>query len=542
VNKLRDILEGKVFPLNHGYFVVKNPAQDAIEKGLTHSAARNDEDMFFASNEPWSKMLKDHQGRFGTKNLQAHLSVKLTAKILDRLPVIHQEVHTRLEEVETELKQLPEPPTLNSVRTVSDIVQAFAQHIRKEMEAKHPYRQWRNTWQTLYKEFFQNLTSMRPTLMIYGKLDAGIFEASMPGKSTDDSVLIESDDEGDLDTPMTDNPETPSKKRKMEEDSSPMKFQTPRKTPSKPSGIRPPAPEVVFSTLRKKFNLDEVASHLKEASKSRIPDQLDPEVVNDIIIATIQHWGQPLKKFFDELERKLKLMIQSIFREHFGPWSDSALYKEALTIVENILTSNFAEQRGTMAKESLEDELEGPFVFNEDRFNDERNKIKQNIRQARYKARQSTYTKEMMAQTGRQWTPQDAERLKKDDKKQALLNHEPYQQEIDVIARVTGYYMYAANRFYESVSKRVESKFFKRLRVGLRDELEGGLGIYDNLDGPQNAIRLLAEPAHRLGMRRELETRKKSLLDGMGYLMKLKEDYGNNTPSSHSNENPFSDL
>jgi hypothetical protein len=64
-----------------------------------------------------------------------------------------------------------------------------------------------------------------------------------------------------------------------------------------------------------------------------------------------------------------------------------------------------------------------------------------------------------------------------------LLNQEPYSSELTVAAEVTTYYMIAARRFHDSICMRIESKFFKRLRTQLRDELENGLGIHDEVEG-----------------------------------------------------------
>lgn len=75
-----DILNGRKFKLGHGYYVVKNNPNPAV----SHAVARQEEDHFFAENEPWAGRLISHHDRFGTLRLQAILSKRLTAQIRTR--------------------------------------------------------------------------------------------------------------------------------------------------------------------------------------------------------------------------------------------------------------------------------------------------------------------------------------------------------------------------------------------------------------------------------------------------------------------------
>ncbi|KAF2679716.1 interferon-induced GTP-binding protein Mx [Lentithecium fluviatile CBS 122367] len=539
-DRLQAVLDGKSFRLGHGYYVVKNPGQDDIDLGLSHSAARLCEQEFFTTNTPWATTLRNYHVKFGTLNLQSFLSEKLTEQMMTMLPVIREQVNTRLEQVETNLKDIPEPPTHNATRIVSDILLSFSNHVRQEMKAEYPCRSWRNSWESLHKEFLKGLVSMKPTMITTGKLDEGIFAAATPGRSVHDYILIDSEDEGE-DTPMSESPETPSRKRKIDLAGSPMppspprsmkplnsRNQTPsRGTPSRTMDMKPNLPVATdYSKLRSIFQLDRVSLLLKEKSKSRLPDQLDPKVVDDLIIDTLQEWQRPLRKFLEDLERELKEAVKVIFIQHFGQWKGSALWRNAWKIVNEILDINFTEQRTTIAAESLNDELDGPYVFNEDVFARERLNTLEQYRRARYRARVMTYAREMQDSTGRTFTPQEREKLSKDEKKQAIITSEPYEKEVAVVSRVTTYYMLAARRFYESVCIRIESKFFKRLHTSLRDDLDSGLGIHDHETGPQNAIDLLAEPSDRLIQRKELVARKKALIQGLGWLQDLEARYG----------------
>lgn len=487
---LRKLFDGERFTLGHGYFAVRNLGQDQLNEGRSHGDARQQEQQFFETDDMWARSLQDHQSRFGTRNLQRYLSGKLAEQIITKIPIIHDEINTRLQQVETDLKQYPEPPTHNATRLIFDLVLDFSQHVREEVEAEYPCKGWRNNWQALQKALFDSLLELKPTMATLGKRDVGIYKASFnTGRSINEPVVLdleddaENDDDADGDVQMPDNPDTPSKKRKMEGTPAPSPLKTPVNRARRPAAAHGKAPAPNFSEKRTKFQLDTVAAHLSDTSKSRIPGQIEPKVVNDMMLRTLDNWQLPLCDFFDKLEQQLESQIKALFHIHFGKWEGSALYKQAWKVVMEMLNTHLAEQRTTMANESLKDEQEGPYIFHSGLFTRDKEATLAYYHEARSKARLACYKKERTQHTGNAIKPAEEDKLKKDNNLTALINQEPYTVELGVVAEVVTYYMLAARRFHDSVCMRIESKFFKHLRTHLRDELENGLGIHDEVEG-----------------------------------------------------------
>jgi hypothetical protein len=77
------VLQGRAFVKGHGYFVVKQPSQAEITRGMTHAQARIQEQDYFAS-ECWIERFPGFEERLGTRKLQAALADKLAALILSR--------------------------------------------------------------------------------------------------------------------------------------------------------------------------------------------------------------------------------------------------------------------------------------------------------------------------------------------------------------------------------------------------------------------------------------------------------------------------
>jgi hypothetical protein len=419
--------------------------------------------------------------------LQSYLSCKLAEQIINRLPTIREKIDARLRDVEEQLQQYPAPPKHNAFRIILEVITEFSHEVRNEIVAGYPCTDWRNTWEELQKDLFDGLASLKPTMVTSARQDKGVYIASLastvgatPGGSPNDAIALddsgdEDDRDGDTRKSGTLNPETPTKKRKLEATPAPSPLKNQRST------NRNPGRE--FSEQRTKYHLDEVEHHLKTRSKARVPGQIESRVLNTMMIDTLQKWKLPLEGFFDSLEKRLRSQIKVTFDKSFKKWEGTALYASAWKIVEEMLVLNVHQQRNTMAVESLDDEKAGPYIFHSDLYNRDKEIVLQAYRQARFKARYNMYKKERQQRTGKELTPAEEVRVRKDEKAMAVLNAEPYAVELDTVAKIVTYYMMAARRFHDSICMRIESKFFRQLRTQLKDELENGLGINDENEG-----------------------------------------------------------
>jgi hypothetical protein len=481
---LHDVFETKRLPFGHGYFVVRNPGQDQLDGDVTHDDARMQERRFFETKEPFSTDFLEHGSRFGTLNLQAFLSGKLAEQITNKLPIIQEEINARLSEIEDDLKHYPNPPTHNASRVIFDLVLEYSQSVRQEIDGAFPCKNWRADWKALQQALFGSLMSLKPTMATTGSRDSGIYKLSLNSSRSSKDAIVVSDDEHEDDTDgdvrMSKAPETPTKKRKIES--------TPGPSPLKMKGssdtsVKPRVPIADFGEVRTKYQLDEVSKHLLETSHTRVPGRLEHRVTDAMMLQTLQNWQLPLNSFFDKLEELLSAQLHDLFDKCFRKWSGTALYKTAWKIVTEMLSLNLHQQRTIMASESLDDEKNGVYIFHSEIFSHDKEAILEHYREARFRARFNVYKNERTGQTKKIATQAEQVKMLKDENLVALLKHEPYNVELDVAAEVTTYYMMAARRLHDSICMRVESKFFKQLRIQLRDELENGLGIHDELEG-----------------------------------------------------------
>ncbi|EMD64354.1 hypothetical protein COCSADRAFT_324317 [Bipolaris sorokiniana ND90Pr] len=506
-DKLREVFDQKRFSLGYGYFVVKNPGQDEINQGISHREARTREEHFFREDATWSSTFKSYASYFGTLNLQAFLSKTLAEQMIKRLPTIDQHISERLSRVEQELKQFPEPATANASRVMSDIILDFSQEVRREIEAEFPHKEWRNNWKALQKTFFSNLESMKPALKLRGADDESVYldiQAALPGASAKAPISLSDDEDGKNSAEDSDmSNKSPKKKRKID------------KTPSHQEG----SDSTDFKNLKITFELDAVREYLAENSQSKVPGQIEPRVIDTMMLTAIQRWDEPIHHFLSNLQEQVHSQIQELFKKHFGNRKGSMFHYKAWDILQKLIVPSY-----DMAHDSLNDEKQGPYIFHEDLFEREKSAMLEYYQQQRLQSRLALYKRKKEQHTKKPFTSAEEERVKKNS--MPILAHEPYAREIGVVAQVTTYYMLAAYRFHDAVCMRIESKFHRELCTQLRDELENGLGIRNDAEGYQNAKHLLAEPTDRYKQRIDLLGQRKALLQGQKILQDLQRKYG----------------
>ncbi|KAF2192948.1 P-loop containing nucleoside triphosphate hydrolase protein, partial [Zopfia rhizophila CBS 207.26] len=516
VDELRNVLNGQAYALGHGYFVVKQPGQDGIERGITHREARIEEEKFFDRQEPWSTTFSAHRHQFGTRNLQTALSKKLAAQTLQILPQIKSQIDKHIESVELELNKIPKPPTQDVTGIVRDTLRTFTESVRKEVLRDTNCNTWRLTWDRLRKGFSQELESLRPILQTKGLQDYGLYKPAGP-----ETIDLLSDDE-DISIPQPVFTPTPKKRKLASPSATPSKASIYVSSKASPANKKAPH----RSELAIRYNLDETRGQLYEMSSAKLSRQVNPKAVEHLMLQSLINWSIPLKSFFDNLERDLRGRLQQLLDQSFAKWRTTELYRASSEIVQKFLDVHFGVQRLKMAPDALKDELEGPYVFDLRHFDFHMTSITEAYKKARFFARMNIYFDELQGETGKELSTKEREAQAMKEPVKSLLSRDPYDREVDVIAQVRAYYELASIRFQESICMRIESQLFNTLGTDLFDELKGGLQITDEKgEFHERCVQLLAEDPEREVRRVKLEGRKAALLAGQKCLLDLDQKY-----------------
>jgi hypothetical protein len=464
-----EVLRGEAFAKGHGYYVVKQPSQNDLKKGMAHAEARAQEEAFFAS-EFWTSRFEGFEALQGTSKLQKVLSQKLASLILECLPTISQKVHLRLSEINEELKSLPEPPA-NALHCVNKALADFSHHYRTKIDGDYGpselIRQWKNARQT----FLEHITNhQRPTLIVNEarydtSLPASPAKVSTPSKRGREEVI-------ELDSSDEEMAPTPSKKVKT--------LDFPRR-----------GPQPIVESLKTKFRLDDIQKFLNEHSASGLPGAIELKAVDQLILSALANWQIPLHALFKALRGAINHLVQDSLNTSVSEWRTTPLWKEMLRIIKDFIDLHVGDLESNIAPRALRVEQTKPITNDSETLDRCEEEERQWFQTARFRERSERYFDKLDKINGKPTTSEQRERKRITDVEaiKKSLGSDPFTREVNVMAKIRAYYKIASTRFVDIICQAVEAELFLKLRDNLQEELEDGLHL-TQLDCKLNALAL----------------------------------------------------
>jgi len=102
------------------------------------------------------------------------------------------------------------------------------------------------------------------------------------------------------------------------------------------------------------------------------------------------------------------------------------------------------------------------------------------------------------------------------------LGPDPYQREVEVMAKIRAYYCIASTRFIDNICASVQGELFEDFKMGLREQLIDSLGVSAaDPKAHENCVALLAEDAARERKRMMCQKEKVALEKAQECLDKL---------------------
>lgn len=458
----RGVLSGAKFPLGHQYFVTKQPSpKQTTSFGHNYTAIRDAERKFFSENKPWcfGGQLHEFSERFGTENLQMVLSLKLGELIRQSLPDIYDRVQKRLFRIEDELVTIPEIPPTRATHTVWECLRELTFRIKNDILRVPELR-------GVQKRFKEALTDTAPQFKRSAEKDSNMAAQVYVSSAKVFVSLLDTDDEmyGDVD-------ESPSKKRKKNDS---FRQETNGSFNSMPPLAEPKASGLIFS-------LDSIAGQLDQYTASGIPNEVDPKSVDELILQTLKHWNVPVFDFLASIDRVLSESIIFAIQEVLRPHENTALYQETMTACKEFVQNLIGEQKDAITRE-LHLERHKPLVSNEEGWRSQCEAVSARYRQARFDTRKKAYLKFFQEKTGTDKGPNKEEMIKADE----TCRQEPYARELEVMAKIRGYYNIASMRFIDNVNKSIQADIFAQLQSrDLHEHLAKTLQVSgENGEGP----------------------------------------------------------
>ncbi|KAL2870486.1 putative dynamin GTPase [Aspergillus lucknowensis] len=316
-----EILEGDKFSLGHGYYVVRNNPDPAVE----HSVARKEEVEFFKS-PPWSTELAPYQRRFGTQYLQSALSTLLFQKIQGCLPLIIDKINDKASRIDAELSTLPAPPSANVPYILCGKLYTLKDRIRCQIDGGSGEYPLQKLWNNIAEDFKRALAKTRPTVRLLADWDKEFIANNRTDDSECECTVVQS----------------PAKRKSPEdpEDTGPSSIRGRRV--KKLSGYYTPHFDR-FTRSAKEFTWEEIRDINKDSASAGIPQQMNPRAIDCMNRMSVVHWSEPMVAFIDASHRLVKDTLLRELREVFVQYLQTELYRELKRIIESYLKKLRAE-------------------------------------------------------------------------------------------------------------------------------------------------------------------------------------------------------
>ncbi|KAI9893630.1 MAG: hypothetical protein M1814_006426 [Vezdaea aestivalis] len=507
-----DILQGKKYQLDYGYFVCRQPNKDELKANLSHREARNREEEYFADPRNWPFRYRTEQtvqgtllqDRFGTHKLSQALSDHLARTIAQGLPNIKKTIDEGIETNERELANLPELREDEMLSLLNDMIRSYHTELSDRLDGASSKSAFRWTWQhTILKTNLTNkLIDQGPELDVYFP---PLREPSVPR------------------TPV----KTPGHR----------KHQTPGGTGGKRQVInldtdedevhQPPKQKVKLSDATSKLTFDDISQAQRNVAPSTLPGVVNPKVYPDLVEKYVSFWETPLQQYIEETSDALSRTVSGVIKAKFSPVRDTLAFKEVNRIMQGFHQRQMDQYKNTiMAHYQMQQKYVCTLDFKEHNTHVDReeNTYKEN----RLAHRKNLYHRSI--------TPSEV--LARDDtwknKAQAIKEYklpaDEYAELIPIAAHVKAYYIIASKRFIDFTMQYGIGQLFAGVRDEIVGELRRGFGIAGDYDSSNaRAKELLREDEERRLKRQQLLAQRARLQRAKDILLSYQTTTGTGT-------------
>ncbi|KAF7117917.1 hypothetical protein CNMCM5793_007248 [Aspergillus hiratsukae] len=481
-----DILEGDKFALGHGYYVVRNNPDPAID----HSRAREEEAVFFAES-PWATDLSAYQDRFGTRQLQAALSSLLLEQIQGCLPRITEQIDAKAARIEAELQTLPDPPSANVPYILCGKLNHLKDQIRAHIDGGSAQYPLQKIWGNIAKDFKRALLKTRPTVQLLAHSDKMVIPIAREDADSDCEMTAV---QPSVSVTLNGKRKTPCER--------------PTPTPAEPKPEQPSTPKpsgyytehfIRFDRPARMFTWEEIREINEDTYRAGIPDQTDPKAVEVMNQMSVKHWDEPTYEFLKATHQLVRDMLMKQLKEVFTPYYQTSLYRELKRIIDNYLQT-LRREHVNHAQENYNIEHNKPFTMAISALEQATENAYKYLKARRHEAR-SHYFLDLQGKILRGDPRRDAE-IKK--LTAAELGPDRFVQELKMMASV-------------------HTKLFSKCREELLAVIENELRIFDE-NAVERCMELMAEDPERQRRRQYLLKEKEKVLKAQEWLSTAKKE------------------
>lgn len=416
---------------------------------------------------------------------------KLTSS--SSLPVIKGILHQRLHNVVNQLKKLPELPPNPELEIRKGLLD-FTNLVNARLKSQEFSAQW-----AVSAEDFKNaVLAMKPKVVV--KPETSVIdvdsESVVSSGSPQPKRRSATDHYSDLQA-------TPSKRRPnigvfmsgangagagtrfssvKVEDAPASPYQVSPRGPRALSVVTAPTSGPNGTSINKTRTLPQIRDILVSKRRPGMPNAIPHEVYEFLCMDAVKPWNKPLAAFLNGTIQLLQREMMSALDRAFSGLKKRFVFRESKKHLVDFVKSHREVLTGQLMH-AYKTETHRLYTVNNAFFNHNLEEEKRILARHRHHYRwaahcgQAPESLKPVEQLSEEERLQEQSRMQKEA---AKMGKDPYEQEIDVVAYVRGYYLTAAFRFIDNVSLHMTSGLFPVVSESVNFHLDKKLGLLDN--------------------------------------------------------------
>ena len=386
------------------------------------------------------------------------------------MPKIVAQVQQKAENIDAQLRALPEPIQGNLAAMVLGELMKFEKDLQKNIDGGSRTYPFQKTWDTKAQEFRNLLAGTRPVIRMAPPLRYSINgrdtpsasqETMAPGSGASRNTMtidLDSDDDDDVDMQGTPTHRPGSKRPHKSSQSSPVKL--PRTSPTAPN------PSMCSTKIQSKnFELLEVRSVIQDAYVGGIPGQIHPQAIEDMVKASMAHWQEPVEMFLQSTQQLCETMVSDQVYAVFGHHQNTRYFDIILEICKTFFDDAFLQQR-QLNQRILAWELSKPKTLNDEAMSLARDKAMALLRDRSRDIRALNFIEEQENKTGK-FTQGHVRKEKISKVQDKDLKPETFHRELYAMSFVKAFYDIAYSRFVDIICSSIHCEVFGKCRNDL---------------------------------------------------------------------------
>ena len=401
---------------------------------------------------------------------------------LNSLPKIVAQVQQKAEDIDRQLKALPQPIQGNIPAMVLGELMKFEKEVQKNMDGGSRAYPFQKTWDTKAQEFRKSLADTRPVIKMSPPLryshnvrDTPLLthEFTTPRSSARRDIMtidIDSEDD-DVDTQGTPTHQSGLKRPHTSTQSTPIKM--PRQSPC----VQHLTVSNATQIKSKSFELLEVRSIIQDAYVGGIPGQIHPKAIEDMVGSSMAHWREPVELFTQSTQQLCEHMVSDQAYAVFGHHQNTPFFDTILEVCRSFFEDAFSQQR-QLNQRILAWELSKPKTLNEEAMGSAREKAMTLLQDRSKEIRAHNYVEEQENKTGK-FTQGPARKDKVSKVLERDLKPETFHRELLAMSFVKAFYDVAHSRFVDTVCSSIHCEVFGKCRNDLFNVMRDKFRVTD---------------------------------------------------------------